>query len=59
MQRDLFRSGHELDLRSHFQNDLSRSNYSSFGVSQDEKYDDGKINSVFTDSKIITEKPFF
>ena len=32
MQHGLFRSDHDLDLRSKFQHDLSRSNYSSFDV---------------------------
>ena len=36
MQHDLFQSGHDLDMRSNFQNDLSRSNYSSFNESRQE-----------------------
>ena len=44
MQHDLFRSVHDLDMRSHFQNDLLRSYYSSFDASQTEKYDAGTVN---------------
>ena len=46
MQHDLFGSGHELDLRSNFQNDLSRSNYISFDAARQEKHDDGKTSIV-------------
>ena len=46
MQHDLFGSGHDLDLRSNFQYDLSRSNYISLDASRKEKHDAGKINVV-------------
>ena len=46
MQHDPFRSGHDLDLRSNFQVDLSRSNYSSFDASWREEHDAGKSKLV-------------
>ena len=46
MQHDLFGSGHDLDLRSNFQHDLSRSNYISFDASKQEKHGASKINVV-------------
>ena len=43
----LFRSGHDLDLRSIFQTDFFfRSNYNSFEASCPEKHEAGKINVV-------------
>ena len=57
MQHDLFGSGHDLDLRSNFQHDLSRSNYISFDAARQEKHDAGKNKyCAFTESKVITEK---
>ena len=49
----------DLSLRSNFQNDLLRSNYSSFDASQEEKYDSGKINAVSFLSQKLLQKPFF
>ena len=46
MQRDLFRSGHELDLRSNFQKDPCKINERSFDASHEEEYDVGKMNAV-------------
>ena len=46
MQHDLFGSGHDLDLRSNFQHDLSRSTYSSFDAAWREEHDAGKIKFV-------------
>ena len=59
MQHDLFGSGHDLDLRSNFQHDLSRSNYISFDVSRQEKRDDRKINVVYLLSQKLLQKTFF
>ena len=59
MQHDLFRSGHDLDQRSNFPNDLLRSNYSSFDASQKEKYDAGKVNVVSILSQKLLQKTFF
>ena len=52
MHHDLFRSGHDLELRSKFPNDLLRSNYNSFDASQQEQHDVGEMNDVptFTES---------
>ena len=46
MQHDPFRSDHDLDLRSNFQNDRSRSTYSSFDASRQDEHDAGKSNVV-------------
>ena len=46
MHHDLFGSGHDLDLRSNFQHDFSRSNYISFDAARQETHDDGKRNVV-------------
>ena len=43
MQHGIFWSGHDLELRSNFQHDLSRLNYSSFDASWQEKHDVGKM----------------
>ena len=57
MQHDLFGSGHDLDLRSNFQHDLSRSNYISFDAARQEKHDDaGKINIVSLLSQKLLQK---
>ena len=37
MQRDLFQSGHDLELRATFQNDILRSKYSTFDASRQEE----------------------
>ena len=59
MQHDLFRSGHDLDLRSNFQVDLSRSNYSSFDASRREEHDAGKSNVMaLMSQKLLTKKRF-
>ena len=59
MQHDLFRSGHDLDFRSNFQNDLLRSTYSSFAVSRQEKYDAGKMNVLPLLSQKLLQKGVF
>ena len=59
MQHDLSGSGHDLDLRSNFQHDLSRSNYISFDASLGEKYDTGKMNDVFFLSQKLLQKTLF
>ena len=56
MQYDLFGSGHDLDLRSNFQHDLSMSNYTSFDASRPEKHDAGKINVVSLLSQKLLQK---
>ena len=56
MQHDLFESGDleiDLDLRSNFQHDLSRSTYISFDVSRQEKHDAGKINVSLLSQKLL------
>ena len=50
-------SGHDLDLRSNFHHDLSRSNDISFDPYRQEKHDAGKRN-VSTESKVIAEQRF-
>ena len=47
MQHDLFRTGHDLDLRSSFQNELLMSTYSSFDASRQEG------------QKLLQKKTFF
>ena len=59
MQHDLFRSGHDLDLRSNFQRDLSRSTYISFDASRQEKHDAGKMNVVSLLSQKLLQKNLF
>ena len=59
MQHDLFRSGHDLDLRSNFQDDLLMSNYISFDASRQEKHDAGKINVVALLSQKLLQKNYF
>ena len=59
MQCDLFGSGHDLDLRSNFQNDLSRSNYISFDTSRQEKHYAGKINVVALLSLKLLQNSYF
>ena len=56
MQHDLFGSGHDLDLRSNFQHDLSRSNYISFDAVWQEKHDAGKRNIVSLLSQKVLQK---
>ena len=46
MQHDLFGSSHDLDLRSNFQHDLSRSNDNLFYASWREEHDVGKRKFV-------------
>ena len=46
MQHDLFWSLSDLDLRSNFDLDLSRSNYVSFKASLREKHDDAIADSL-------------
>ena len=53
MQHDLFGSGHDLDLRSNFQRDLSRSTYISY---RQEKHDAGKMNVVSLLSQKYSQK---
>ena len=59
MQDDLFRSGHDLDLRSNIQNDLLRSIYSSFDASSREKYDTGKMHAVSLLSLKLLQKNLY
>ena len=62
MQRDLFRSGHVLDLKPNFQNALRRSNYISVDASQQEKHDSddaGKMNVVLLFSQMLLQKNVF
>ena len=56
MQRDLIRSGHDLDVRSNLQHDLSRSNYISFDAARQEKHDTGKISIVSLLSQKLLQK---
>ena len=51
MQHYFFQSGHDIDLRSNFQNDILRSSCSSFDASREEKHDAAKINVVLLRSK--------
>ena len=46
MQHDLFRSGHDLDLRSNFPHNFLMSHYTSFDASRQEEHDAGKMNVV-------------
>ena len=59
IQHDLFRSGHDLDLKSNLHIDLFRSNYSSFNASQEEKYDAGKMIAACLLSQKLLQKTFF
>ena len=60
MQHDLFRSGHDLDVRSNFQVDLSRSNYSSFDTSRREEHDAGKsIAMALLSQKLLPKQTLF
>ena len=56
MQDDLFGSGHDLDLRSNFQHDLSRSTDSSFDASVREEHDADKIKFVQGLSQKLLQK---
>jgi len=59
MQHDPFRSDHDLDLRSNFQYDLSRSTNSSFDASRREEHDAGKSNVMaLMSQKLLTKKLF-
>ena len=59
MDHDLFRSDHDLDLRSNSQNDLLRSNYSSLNASKQEKHDADNINVVSLLSQKCIQKNDF
>ena len=59
MQHDLFGSGHDLDLRSNFQDDLSRLTNSLFDASWQEKHDAGKIKFVQGLSQKLLQKNDF
>ena len=59
VQHDLFGSGHDLDLRSNFQHDLSRSTDSSFDASWREEHDAGKIKCVQGLSQKLLQKQRF
>ena len=48
-------SGHDVDLRSNFQNDLLGSNFSSFNAPQEEQYDADKINAVSLPSQKLLQ----
>ena len=54
-----FGSGHDLDLRSNFQHDFLRSNYTSFAASRKEKNDAGKINVVSLLNQKLLQKTLF
>ena len=56
MQHDLFGSGHDIDLRSSFQLDPSRSNYISFDAAWQEKHDAGNRNVVSLLSQKLLQK---
>ena len=56
---DPFRSGHDLDRRSNFQNNLSRSTYNSFDASQQEEHDAAKSNVVALLNKTLLPKNHF
>ena len=56
MQHDLFGSGHDLDLRSNFQHDFSRSKYISFNAPRQEKHAADKINVVSLLSQKLLQK---
>ena len=59
MQHDPFRSGYDLDLRSNFKNDLSRSTNSSFDASRREEHDAGKSNVMaLLSQKLLPKKRF-
>ena len=57
MQHD--RTGHDLDQRSNFQNDLLRSNYNLFAASRQEKHDAGNMNVVLLLGQMLSQKKFF
>ena len=59
IQHYLFRSGHDLELRSNFHPDLLQSNYSSLDASRHEEYDAGKINGVPLPSQKKLQKKTF
>ena len=59
MQHDLFGSGHDLDLRSNFQHDPSRSSDSSFDASWREEHDAGKWKFVQGLSQKLLQKNGF
>ena len=56
MQHELFRSGHDLDLRSNFQHNLLRSNNSSFVASRQKEHDAGEMNVVPLQSQVRTRQ---
>ena len=59
MQHDLFGSGHDLDLRSNFEIDFSRSNYTSVKADFHEKHDGIKTSSISFSDKMLLAKTFF
>ena len=60
VQHYLFRTGHDLDLRSNFQNDLLRSNYSSLDASSQDNHNAGKMYVMSLLSlKLLQKKTFF
>ena len=59
MQRDLYQSRDDFNLRSNFRNDLLSLNYSSFDVSQKEEYDADKVNVVSLLSQQLLQKNLF
>ena len=58
MQHGLFWSLRDLDLRSNFDLDLTRSNHIPFEASLPEKYDDIIADSLSISSKVIRERIF-
>ena len=59
MQHDPFWSGHDLDLRSNFQNDLSSSTYNSFDAYRREERDAAKRFVVALLSQKLLAKNIF
>ena len=59
MQHDPYPSVHDLDLRSYFQVDLSRSTVSSFDASRQEEDDAGKRKLVQCLSQKLSQKNCF
>ena len=56
MQHELFRSGHDLDLMTNFQEDFLRS--TRLVSTRGARYWKNEC-SAFTESKVITEKTFY
>ena len=59
MQHDLFRSCHDLDLRSNYGHGLLRSNYNKFDASRQEEHDALNLDFVSLLSQRILPKTCF